>query len=145
MAHNLFAFEADEFADLHWMPLAFRFRLDACGLKLTLASWQNLPFSERVLLLNSPFEGEDEQMVWAAHLKNALAVRGLEGPTIMERWIDPGKIPGDVAEKLEEFDCEMSAGGWRDLTPIQRHALCKLARGKQANRYLYRAFLEFRK
>ena len=89
MPHNLFAFEEDEFADLNWMPLAFRFRLDVCGLKLPLASWQNLSFSERVLLLDFSFEGEDEQMDWAAHLKNALSVRGLVGPAILERWIDP--------------------------------------------------------
>ncbi|HAO99965.1 MAG TPA: nitrate reductase associated protein, partial [Fibrobacteres bacterium] len=37
---NLFAFERDEFGDLNWMPLALRYRLDLCGLKLPLSTWQ---------------------------------------------------------------------------------------------------------
>ena len=142
MLHNLFAFE-EEFADLHWMPLAMRFRLDVCGLKLPLVSWQSLPFSERLLLLDFSFEGEDQQILWAFHLKNVVSIHGLGKPTPLECWVDPEKIPADVAEKLGAFDCEMSEFLWRNLKPFQRYALCKLARGKQVSRYLSRAVSEF--
>ena len=143
MLQNLFGFEEEEFTDLHWMPLAMRFRLDVSGFKLTLSSWQSLPCSVRVKLLSLPFEGKQEQTLWASYLKNFLLAHGLEEPAILEQWIDPVRIPGDVLEKLETCGCELEERMWIDLKPTQRHALCKLARGKHAERYLHPAFFEF--
>lgn len=144
MPHDLFGFEEEEFADLQWMPLAMRFRLDVSGFKLVLASWQILPFPERVKLLNLPFEGKHEQLLWAVYLKNALLAHGLEEPATLEQWIDPERIPSDVLEKLVTCGCESGEEMWMDFKPIQRYALCKLARGKRADRYLHPAFLEFK-
>ncbi len=141
---NLFAFERDEFSDLNWMPLAFRYRLDVCGLKMGLASWLSLPFSERISLLGLSFGNENEQVIWAARLKSAMAVCGLGEPVDLERWVDPGTIPDDVKVKWMECSAEMDFKEWSRLKPIHRYALCKLARGKQADRYLIQAVLEFR-
>ena len=145
MPHNLFGFEEQEFAGLHWMPLAMRFRLDVSGLKLTLASWQILPVSERINLLGLPFEGKQQQVLWAFHLKNTLMAHGLQEPAALEQWIDPQTIiPGDVRGKLETCGCEPGEEMWMDLKPIQRYALCKLALGKHAEWYFCKAFLEFK-
>lgn len=126
------------------MPLALRYRLDVCGLKLSLASWQSLPFSERVLLLSLSFENEDERIIWKAHLKKLVTDFGLQEPMVLAAWLDPQEIPNDVAEKLVLFGFQMDVEEWSRFKPMQRYALCKLARGKQAERYLFRAVLEFR-
>ena len=52
---NLFSLDRAEYSDLNWAPLGIRYRLDVCSLKLGLASWQGLSFTDRVLLLGIPF------------------------------------------------------------------------------------------
>lgn len=143
MPHNLFGFEESDFGDLHWIPLAMRFRLDVCGLKLPLISWQTLPLSERIGLLDYPFGRDDQKTLWSLLLKQALALYGLEEPNILEPWIDLENIPADVLKKLEDFGCSLSEIAWQGLKPLQRYSLCKIARGKQADRYLFSAYREF--
>lgn len=140
---NLFSFERDEFADLNWMPLEFRYRLDLCGLKLPLAAWQRFSFSERALLLSLPCESETERAAWIARLKTALLACGREEPASIECWIDPETAPGGVREKLAAMGREPVTGEWKRLKPVQRYALCKLARSKQGDRYFPLAVGEF--
>ena len=144
MPQNLFEFEQENFADLNWMPMMLRYRLDVSGLKLPLISWQNLAFSERLLLLNVSFEKDAERLAWIAELKNILVVHNLAEPKPLERWIDPEEIPGDVAEKLATLGIETGLGEWAKLKAVQRHALCKLARGKKAEISIFKAIQEFR-
>ena len=47
-------FESQACQSLQWLPLAVRFKLDECGLKLSLQQWQGLPLAERQALLALP-------------------------------------------------------------------------------------------
>jgi hypothetical protein len=140
---KLFSFEEEEYADLKWMPLTFRYRLDLCGLKLSLVAWQQLPISDRLALLNLGCEEQAERTAWISKLNAALAACGFEGsPGILDSWTDPLEIPADVAEKL----LKMGFGDktrWERLSPMQRYALCKLARSKQGEQNLVLAVKEF--
>ncbi len=48
---QLFAFENDFVATLRCIPMAVRFKLDRCGIKLTLRQWSRLTHSDRTDLL----------------------------------------------------------------------------------------------
>lgn len=124
--------------------MVFRYRLDMCGLKLSLACWQSFSFSERILLVDLPFDNEGQRVIWIARLKSAIMASDMEEPSILAHWIDPETVPGDVAETLASFGKEISMEEWCQWGPIHRYTLCKLARGKQVERYLFSAVLEFR-
>ena len=44
-------FEPEEARSLQWLPLAVRYKLDACGLRLSLGQWQALSEAARLQLL----------------------------------------------------------------------------------------------
>jgi hypothetical protein len=46
-----FAFESSEARALAWLPLAVRFKLDLCGLRVSLREWQGLTLAQRQALL----------------------------------------------------------------------------------------------
>ena len=50
---SVLAFEPDEAKALKWLPLAVRYKLDRCGLKLSLDQWRSLPIADRQQLLAS--------------------------------------------------------------------------------------------
>ena len=52
----LFAFEDDFVASLRCVPMAVRFKLDACGVKLSLRQWSRFSQAERRELLLAPCE-----------------------------------------------------------------------------------------
>jgi hypothetical protein len=139
-ASGLFAFEREEFSNLNWIPMLIRYRLDRCGLKLSLKGWQKLPFAERARLLELEFRGDEEVQAWISCLKNALAVHEGEPPTPMSRWENPAEIPLNVRELLELGSKEVN---WGLLSPIQQYVLCKLASGKTPQRYFSQALVEF--
>lgn len=140
---NLFEFERGEFSDLNWMPLTLRYRLDVSGLKLSLAIWQRIPISERMVLLDLPFESEMERETWVSRLKSAVSDAGdVELPKV-ERWVDAMGVPPDLRTRLTEMGIGMAAAGWNRLSPLQRYALCKLAQSKQGDRLFPHAAKEF--
>ncbi len=134
---GLFAFERDEFSDLNWIPLVIRYRLDSCGLKLSLSAWQKLPFAERARLLELPFGDSEEVQAWISVLNSSLAIQGGGPPVSMPRWEEPKEPPSAVKERLE------GPLNWDLLSPLQRYALCKLAASKTPDRYFPKALREF--
>jgi hypothetical protein len=49
-------FEPAEVQALSWLPLAVRFKLDVCGLRLSLAQWQDIQLGKRAELVLQPLE-----------------------------------------------------------------------------------------
>jgi len=140
---NLFVFERDEFGDLNWMPLAFRYRLDLCGLKLPLSTWQRLDLTERIKLLERPCRTEAEIAAWASRLKIVVSAVGREEPATLMPWRDPTEIPPDVQARLTDLGSGMQDSEWRLLKPLQRYVLCKLAQSRQGERFFSPALREF--
>lgn len=40
--------------ELTWLPYAVRFKLDECGLRMSLHEWQQLPLGQRTALVHAP-------------------------------------------------------------------------------------------
>ena len=57
---QLFEFESDFVASLRCVPMAVRFKLDACGIKLTLRQWSRFTRGDRQDLLMAACEGPAE-------------------------------------------------------------------------------------
>jgi hypothetical protein len=51
---RVFEFEPAAARDLEWLPLAVRYKLDLCGLKIGLNEWQALALEQRQALLRCP-------------------------------------------------------------------------------------------
>jgi len=51
---RLFGFESELEASLTYIPMAVRFKLDKCGIKLSLGAWQQLPEDRRREFLRAP-------------------------------------------------------------------------------------------
>jgi hypothetical protein len=55
--------ESVQARQLAWMPLAVRFKLDRCGLRIGLAQWQAMSLTERSALLVTPEGQPFEQLL----------------------------------------------------------------------------------
>lgn len=127
-----FGFEAHYQRTLQCMPISLRRKLDACGLKLSLAQWRALPRPLRETLLEAPADTprattrlaqllrrRAERMGWpdlaCVPPECALGDPNSPYPAVVSKFAADGLAPPDHAR-------------WRALTPLQRYALGKLAR-----------------
>jgi hypothetical protein len=56
-----FKFEAEIFESLNCLPMSARRKLDAVGIKLHLAQWEQLGRGERLMICHAPTDSEEEQ------------------------------------------------------------------------------------
>lgn len=72
---HLFAFESDFVATLGCVPMAVRFKLDRCGVKLTLREWSRLTTDHRQELLLAACHSENETTAYRTMLLVMVAER----------------------------------------------------------------------
>ena len=72
---QLFDFESDFVATLRCVPMAVRFKLDACGIKLTLRQWSRFTRQDRQDLLTAACDSPAEIGAYRAALIALIAVR----------------------------------------------------------------------
>lgn len=126
---KLYAFDG-EGASLDLLPLAARRALDHAGCKLSLEGFRSLPLAEREQLARL-----GSQDVVDVTLVTAIA---LSGKPAAER-IPPRFDPSPVAPE-DELLAALGSGrpippaSWSALSPLDRYALAKVARGKSPER-----------
>lgn len=144
----LFAFEAELEADLTYIPMAVRFKLDKCGIKLSLDDWQLLPERRRRELLNAPCGDTPAIASFRATLCGIVKeFAGSEPPTIATAE-HPAWADDDVPEQLASAAAARglpspSPAQWRMLAAVQKFALVKLSRAGRDHRNLGAALREF--
>ena len=69
---QLFAFEDDFVATLRCVPMAVRFKLDACGVKLSLRQWSRFTPGERHQLLMAPCGSPAQEDAYRAVLHDLI-------------------------------------------------------------------------
>lgn len=144
---RLFGFESELEAGLTYIPLAVRFKLDKCGLKLSLDQWQQLPEGNRWALLGVRCESGAEIADYRRQLQALIRVTTGDEPRMFEvgsgPWDDPD-VPNQVTRKALEFGAvPPTPYQWRCLTPLQRFALIKLSRDGDHGRNFMPALREF--
>lgn len=106
-------FEPEEAHRLQWLPLAVRYKLDGCGLRLSLAQWQGLPAAMRLHLLELP-----EGVEFALRAARAGASRD-------SRTREP--VRPDATDVAQVLDCGAAAArAWlAAATPFAQYTLAK--------------------
>lgn len=145
---NLFQFELD-FADtLHCVPMGVRLKLDTCGIKLSLAQWNQFDRAERQQILDQPCDLPEAIAAYRDALANLIA-QHQSGPLKTldvdphPPWLQEDTIPPAVQQGAEELGCPLALAQWQNLRPRQRFALIKLSRPSHENHNFLPALQEF--
>lgn len=126
---HLYAFDAAD-ATLDLLPLAARRALDHAGRKLSLEGFRSLTLAEREQLARLG----SEDVVDVAQV-TALALSGKPAAERIDPHFDPSPVapPEDLVAALGSARAVPNAS-WAALSPLDRYALVKVARGKSPER-----------
>jgi hypothetical protein len=146
---SLFDFESDFVATLRCVPMAVRFKLDACRIKLALRQWSRFTTAERKMLLLAPCETATEMDAYRTSLIDLIALRADSGVKSLEEvpqplWEQSAETPEPVRAFARSI-CMIapSNADWGRLSPLQRFALLKLSRDNHDNVNFVPALREF--
>lgn len=148
-ASALFDFEQDFAGSLQCIPMCVRFKLDVCGVKLTLKQWNRFAHDERDRLIRLPCESPDEVRAYRDSViglivaADAGPVKELPVSTHPEwDWIE--KVPEQlVAWSAGKGVAPPTLAQWQSLTPLKRFVLIKLSHPEHENRNFLPALREF--
>lgn len=146
---QIFAFEHDFAGTLHCIPMIVRFKLDLCGVKLSLRQWNRFERREREQLIFRPCDAAHQIAAYRAYLVMLISVRAGEQAVDLPVEVDPeweacANVPGLVKAKAASLGLPAPAQpSWAALTPLQRFTLLKLSRGGHDNENFTPALREF--
>jgi hypothetical protein len=145
----LFDFESDFVNTLRCIPMAVRFKLDACRIKLSLRQWSRFTLEDRHALRLAPCVSQPEVSAYRAALVALVAARTgdaakpLPDP-VDEAWRDPSRAPAGLIAFARSLGLEPpTVAAWAGLTPLQRFTLQKLTRDNHDNINFVPALHEF--
>ena len=144
-----FLFEEDFVeAGVRCIPMIVRFKMDAAGIKLALATWCKFTTREREQLAIMPCDTSVGVMAYHDFL-NGLVVKytGCPGAQLKFNasplWADIENIPEALQQKAMEFNWIITVNKWKRLTHLQRFALLKLFSPGHENKNFPKAMVEF--
>ncbi|MGC4060780.1 MAG: nitrate reductase associated protein [Aquabacterium sp.] len=145
---QFFRFEADFVDSLRCVPMIVRFRLDLCGIKLSLRAWNRFSVSTRARLATMRTTTPGEIDAYRDFLSAAILDVGEPVVPVavdaQPAWMDTRQLPVVVTRKLDEMRLTLNgAMSWAQLGPLQRFALVKLTRGGHENENFLPALREF--
>lgn len=90
---RVFDFEPPQARNLEWLPLAVRYKLDLCELKIGLKEWQAIPLEQRDLLVRcAPGALFDHQLRAMVPTARKLPAAGLHAPPAFDNYV-AARIP----------------------------------------------------
>ena len=145
-ASRCFAFEQDFIGNWRCLPLCVRRKLDLSGVKLKLNHWLALSQDQRQQLVDWPDTSEALQDL-RDHLRQCTAAmpdgcaKDLD-PVTVAAWQQADRLPQEVADAAAARGVELTPTHWRDISELDRFALCKLVRPGHDHHNLEAAFSE---
>ncbi len=136
---RIFGFEADFAKDLRCIPMVVRFKLDRCGVKLSLRQWSKMGAANRVRLLAARGDTIAETEAFrilvvdlaTTHCSEEIRWLSVESELA---WADPACVPADIMRQAAASGiAPPSPQCWSRLSALQRFALLKLARSDHDN------------
>jgi len=146
---QLFAFESDFVSTLRCVPMAVRFKLDRCGIKLSLRQWSRFTRDDRQALLMQPCGDDAEVEAYRTVLTALVTLRANEvAKPLAEppcgQWDDVRQVAPVVAAYARGLGVRSpSQDEWAALTTLQRFVLIKLTRDNHDNVNFIPAMNEF--
>jgi hypothetical protein len=147
---QFFEFESEYAHDLHFVPIAMRYRLDKAGLKISLADWLKISVADRFELATYPSDPDASFQAFAELLKAKLQNAFGNEPTALplvnpEEWSSTLPLPPSIRESCGPDGGYKMEALWGTLTELQRYALFKLSRSRREPEAFPRAWAEFSK
>jgi hypothetical protein len=146
---SLFAFESDFVATLRCIPMAVRFKLDRCAIKLSLRQWSRFNRDDRYALLTLACCSATEIEIYRARLVALVTTRSQEVAKPLplpqsEPWRDKRVTPTAVKAFAQTKRVPPpSCAQWSALSELQRFVLVKLTRDNHDNLNFVPALVEF--
>jgi hypothetical protein len=143
-----FNFEAEIYESLNYLPMAARRKLDAVGIKLHLAQWEQLGRGERLMICHAPADSEEERSALRTFIEEvALARTGTPAKILLEdarRSANPPDHPPPVLIRhARGVGCELDDSAWAALDDDQRYALIQLGDSERPSHNLKLTLQEF--
>ena len=149
MYSGIFQFEQDFAGSLRCIPMAVRFKLDRCGVKLSLRQWSRFGPEERDRMLRLSCERREEIEAYRRELEELIQLRSTQPPEYLPiegepLWADGGSVPEQVVLFAAQVQVSPpNSNQWAALSPLQRFTLVKLSRAKHDNVNFVPAMREF--
>jgi hypothetical protein len=149
MYRSTFQFEQDYADTLRLIPMAVRFKLDQCGIRLSLRQWSHFAFEERKRVLRLPCDRREQIDAFRRELEELIQLRSTEAPEYLPiepdpPWADASSVPQRVVEIAVVLHvAPPSAVQWAALSPLERFTLLKLSRNPRDNGNFIPAMREF--
>lgn len=147
---RIFDFEADFAHDLRCIPMVVRFKLDRCGIKLSLRQWSKMGVVNRTSLLAMRCDTAADTEAYSAAVISLATAHCAEDikklPIDPEpAWANSRRVPADIIRQATDLGAAPpSPQGWSKLSTLQRFALLKLARSDHDNHNFIPAMREMR-
>jgi hypothetical protein len=149
MTTTIFDFETDFAGSLRCIPMSVRFKLDHCGVKLSLKQWSQFAREDRAHLLAMSCDTAEHDQSYRQHLTALIEAR--TGDKAKHIAVESNPEWGDVTRVPEQLSAYMTALGmrplslpqWAGLAPLRRFVLLKLSRAAHDNDNFLPALREF--
>jgi hypothetical protein len=143
-----FKFEAEIYESLNCLPMAARRKLDAVGIKLHLAQWEQLGRGERSMICHAPADSEEEQSALRTFIEEvALARTGSPAKPLSDDTRrsanPPDRPPRILAHHARVAGVELDDKAWAALEDDRSYALIKLDDSERPSHNLELALQEF--
>jgi hypothetical protein len=148
-AASLFEFELDFAGSLHCIPMCVRFKLDCCGIKLSLKQWNHFSLYDRERLIGLSSETDGEIVAYRMCVVKLIEADGINQLKELPLPLDPewnrlDRLPSQlVAWSTGKGVSPPSLSQWQALTPLKRFVLLKLSHPEHENRNFLPALREF--
>jgi hypothetical protein len=146
---TIFAFEQDFSGELQCIPMAVRYKLDLCGVKLSLRQWSHFTQEDRRALVVCEYGSAVEIAQFRSTLTALISNRAGEGTKFLPveaspAWSDPDAVPDQIIAYSKTLGIEPpTLTQWRSLSVLQRFTLSKLSRDSHDNVNFVPALEEF--
>jgi hypothetical protein len=122
-----FEFEADIYESLNCLPMAARRKLDALGIKVHLAQWEQFGRGERLMSCHAPADTEEERSALRTFIEEvAIARTGSPTQVLSEEArqsaYPPAHPPLNLVQNAHAFGLELDGEAWSRTR--RRSAIC---------------------
>jgi hypothetical protein len=143
-----FQFEAEIYESLSCVPMQARRKLDAVGIKVHLAQWQQLARGERLMICHAPANSPEECAALKLFIHEATLAHAGSAPKELSEEIrrgatPPGVPPPRLVAHARALGTDLTQEKWNQLDEDERYALVKLGDAERPSHNLKSALAEF--
>src|SRR5262245_6278450 len=144
-----FQFEAEVYQSLSCVPMQARRKLDAVGIKVHLAQWQQLGRGERLMICHAPAASPEERAALKLFIEEATMARAGSTPKELSEEVRRGATPPPappprLIAHARDLGTDLTQDKWNKLDEDERYALVKLGDVERPSHNLKSALMEFR-